>query len=62
MSPRKDKRRYGRTAKDVRREGIGISDSFVPPGTGGVGKIIMWIRINGVDVAYSSTVQAVNNA
>jgi hypothetical protein len=29
---RRDKRRYGRTALDVRRGGIGVSDTYVPPG------------------------------
>ena len=31
MSPRRDKRIYGRTAKDIRREGLGVSDTYIPP-------------------------------
>jgi hypothetical protein len=31
MSPRREKRIYGRTAQDVRREGIGVSDTYTPP-------------------------------
>jgi hypothetical protein len=58
MSPRRDKRIYGRTAQDVRRKGLGGRQPYAP--STNIGEIMTWIRINGVDVAYSCAVQAIN--
>lgn len=51
--PRRDKRRYGRTARDVRRGGLG-AQRFVSP----IKNINLWLRVNGIDVANSNIVQS----
>lgn len=50
--PRRDKRRYGRTAKDVRRGGIGTG---TPGSVPTIKEINAWIRINGANVDNSNT-------
>lgn len=56
--PRRDKRRYGRTAKDVRRGGLGTHAVPVLPS---VKDIDLWLRINGTDVANSNSVQSLTD-
>ena len=54
MTPRRDKRRYGRTARDVRRGGLGTQRT---PST--VKNINLWLRVNGIDVANSNIIQSI---
>ena len=55
MAPRRDKRRYGREAEDVRRGGV---KPPVPPVSPTIKEIDVWFRVNGADIANSNSVQA----
>ena len=57
MALRRSKRRYGRTAKDIRRGGLGTRTPYVPPL---IKNIELWLRKNGVNVDDSKTVQTVS--
>ena len=56
--PRRDKRRYGRTAKDVRRGGLGTRTPYTPPS---IKEIDVWLRVNGVDVSNTNSMQAMTD-
>lgn len=56
--PRRDKRRYGRTAKDVRRGGLGTRTPDVIPT---IKEIDVWLRVNGTDLANSNATQAMTD-
>lgn len=51
--PRRDKRRYGRTARDVRRGGLGAQRTVSV-----IKNINLWLRVNGTDVANSNIIQS----
>ena len=53
--PRRDKRRYGRTAKDVRRGGLGTRTPYTPPS---ISDINVWLRVNGTNVANTDSKQS----
>ena len=54
MTPRRDKRRYGRTARDVRRGGLGAQRAV-----SAIKNINLWLRVNGIDVANSTIIQSI---
>ena len=56
--PRRDKRRYGRTARDVRRGGLGTRTPVVLPD---IKDVDLWIRVNGSDVANSNSTQSLTD-
>lgn len=56
--PRRDKRRYGRTAKDVRRGGLGTRSTPVSPT---IKDLDAWIRVNGSDVANTNSIQSMTS-
>lgn len=54
MTPRREKRRYGRTARDVRRGGLGAQRT-----ASSIKTINLWLRVNGIDIANSNIIQSI---
>jgi hypothetical protein len=57
--PRRDKRRHGRTARDVRRAGLFGPRTAAPAPP--IKELDVWLRVNGVDVANSNSMQAMED-
>ncbi len=58
MAGRRDRRRYGVRALDVRRGGLGAQ---VAPAIPTIKDVDVWIRVNGTDIANSNSIQSLTD-
>ncbi|MCK5604448.1 hypothetical protein KAR91_21335 [Candidatus Pacearchaeota archaeon] len=58
MPVRRDRRRSGADAEDTRRGGLGVGTAVPPPD---IKDIDAWLRVNGVDVANSDSIQSLTD-